>query len=93
LGHLAAIGAKLKRLSQGITIEDGQQNMGHARGQGTEPTAMDVDNVDQSDDQQPAGMTEEQETEPQAKDSNAQVSLFFQFVHGRATDEFIDSDV
>jgi hypothetical protein len=57
---LVSVGAKLWRLNQGNSIEDGQQHVGHIRGQETEPQAIEVD---QSNGQQHAGATEEQETE------------------------------
>jgi hypothetical protein len=57
---LASVGARLRRLNQGNSIEDRQQHVGHIRGQETEPQAMEVD---QSDGQQCGGATEEQETE------------------------------
>lgn len=63
------VGAKLRRLSQGNSIEDGRQGVGvgRARGQETVPQAMEVD---QSDGRQHVGTTKEQETGPQAIEAN-----------------------
>lgn len=58
---------KFQRLSQGNSTEDGQQGMGHTRGQETEPQVMEVD---QGNGQEHVGTTEKQRIKLQAIEAN-----------------------
>ena len=72
---MTEVGAKLKRLSQGNSTEDGQHGTRHTRGEFTDTQVMVVD---QSDDLQRVGTSGEEETEPQAieaKQNDTQVNV------------------
>ena len=64
---LTDFGARLKRLSQGNSIEDGQHGLVHTRQYETGPQAMEVD---QSSEPQCVGTREQEETEPQVIEAN-----------------------
>lgn len=63
---MAAVGVKLQRLNQGSSHEDASPDVGHTE---IEPQAMAAE---QGDSQHGMGATEEQETEPQAIETDDQ---------------------